>query len=116
LKEMTNVMAVENNKNNLAQMHSCLAALLPEATNRAIRSYHQFANQDVTHDAKNFTAHHAACKAALAHLDYLTKLAQWVAKQQPTDTQDNHTNDLNMLVQQARLQLLHVQQSYDDNG
>ena len=112
---MTNDMALENNKHNLAQMRSCLAALLPEATARAVQSYHQFATQDVLHDSKNFTAHHAACKAALAHLDYLTKLAQWVAKQQPVGTQDDNADDLSVLVQQARLQLLQAQQSYNDD-
>ena len=90
---------------------------MPEATARAVRSYHQFATQYVLHDTKNFTAHHAACKAALAHLDYLTKLAQWVAKQQqPAGLPDDNADDLSVLVQQARLQLLQAQQSYNDDN
>jgi hypothetical protein len=99
------------NKNYIEEMHVSLAVILPEATKRALQSYHEFANQNLEYTAKNFAAHHVACKAALAHIDYLTKLTQWLVKQTPDNTDSN--TSLLKLVQKARLQLLKAQQSYE---
>lgn len=43
---------------------------------KAIRDYHLFATQIAPLDAKEFTAHHNACKAALAHILMIQKLIQ----------------------------------------
>lgn len=44
--------------------------------NKAIQDYHLFATQTSPMEAKEFTAHHNACKAALAHILMLQKLMQ----------------------------------------
>ena len=62
-----------------------VALLLPVALHRAVESYRRFAVLKVADpdDPKAFAAHHAACKAALQHLETLAKLARWA-----TDTED----------------------------
>lgn len=58
-----------------------IAAFLPEAIMAALDSYHHFlrAGPDESKDgdqAKNFKAHHDACKVAIAHLELLIKLGK----------------------------------------
>lgn len=59
-----------------------IAAFLPAAISKAAASYHEFANRtipagtDEKSAAKNFTEHHAACKAAITHIELLLKLAR----------------------------------------
>lgn len=59
-------------------MRATIAGHLPEAFQAAIDSYRAFYDQPLPEDAKAFSAHHAACKAAIAHLQLLIKLAAWV--------------------------------------
>lgn len=54
-----------------------LSNLLPPLMENAALSYQAFAALQPPEDAKGFAGHHAACKAALAHLDLLAKLARW---------------------------------------
>ena len=63
--------------------------------NKAIKDYHLFATQASSLDAKDFTAHQNACKAALAHILMLQKLVQ---------SKDEKTKepDLFDLLEQAR--------------
>jgi hypothetical protein len=60
-----------------------LAAFLPAAISKAVKSYHDFAGRTIPAGgmeeksaAKNFTEHHAACKAAITHIELLLKLAR----------------------------------------
>jgi hypothetical protein len=54
-----------------------VASQVDQAIERAIASYHAFARDEPqSTDPKEFAAHHAACKAALAHLDLLLKIAR----------------------------------------
>lgn len=59
-------------------MRAKIACHLPAAFDAAIKSYHEFYDQTPTDDAKAFSAHHSACKAAIAHMQLLIKLADWV--------------------------------------
>lgn len=76
-----------------------LAELLPAAIRRTLDSYHAFALTQAlpSDDAKAFTAHHAACRAALVHLDALAKLLRWVE-----DAAAGQPGDLQALVAAAR--------------
>lgn len=47
------------------------------AIDRALESYARFSALDIPDDAKGFAAHHAACKAAVAHIDALLRLSRW---------------------------------------
>ena len=59
-------------------MRRQIAQFLPEAILTAMKSYQNFcAVTDESEDAKGFSAHHSACKAAIAHIELLTKLAKW---------------------------------------
>jgi len=56
-----------------------ISAQLEAAATRVIESYRTFMNDEPeAGDARAFAAHHAACKAALAHLDLLMRLARLV--------------------------------------
>lgn len=50
---------------------------LPDAIECALSSYRRFYAQEIFENAKDFAAHHAACKAAIAHVELLLKLAAW---------------------------------------
>jgi len=54
-----------------------IAKYLPDAIECALVSYRQFYDQSTFENAKDFAAHHAACKAAIAHVELLLKLARW---------------------------------------
>lgn len=55
-----------------------IAAFLPDILDKALLSYAAFAENNAPGDeAKDFTAHHNACKVAIAHIELLIKLARW---------------------------------------
>lgn len=54
-----------------------IAESLPKAIEHAMDSYRQFYEGVTITSAKDFSAHHTACKAAIAHVELLLKLAQW---------------------------------------
>lgn len=61
----------------MSRLKGLVAAQVDQAIERAIASYHAFAKDEPqSTDPKEFAAHHAACKAALAHLDLLLKIAR----------------------------------------
>jgi hypothetical protein len=61
---------------------------LPDAIERAIESYRVFMRQDNSDTPKMFGDHHNACKAAIAHIELLLKLARWVDLSNQADDQD----------------------------
>lgn len=61
----------------MSRLKGLVATQVDQAIERAIASYHAFAQAEPqSTDPKEFAAHHAACKAALAHLDLLLKIAR----------------------------------------
>lgn len=54
-----------------------IATFLPDAIAKALTSYHRFADSSIPDDPKGFSAHHGACKVAIAHIELLLKLARW---------------------------------------
>jgi len=54
-----------------------IAEFLPGAIAKTLGSYEKFSGQDAPFEAKEFTAHHNACKVAIAHIELLIKLARW---------------------------------------
>ena len=61
----------------LERMKQTLAAALPQRLAIVMAGYDRFTAHPPPEDAKGFTAHHAAAKAALSHLDLLVKLVCW---------------------------------------
>tara|TARA_R110002124_G_scaffold287365_1_gene474115 strand:- start:47065 stop:47373 length:309 start_codon:yes stop_codon:yes gene_type:complete len=83
-----------------------IAAFLPEALKHSLDSYHQFIiSDDHPEDAKSFTAHHNACKVAIAHIELLLKLAKWADLL--TGCNQNETDDrlLADIIAQAQSEL-----------
>lgn len=54
-----------------------IAKYLPNAVDCALQSYRRFYGTTDFETAKDFSAHHTACKAAIAHIELLLKLAAW---------------------------------------
>lgn len=86
-------------------IRKALRTLLPNAIERAVESYEAFATQLAPTDPKKFSAHHTACKSALSHLDYLTKLAKWVESQSISQSKEKDES-LEPLILEARSALL----------
>lgn len=86
-----------------AGLRARLARELPGRIQAALTAYEAFAGADPPADAKAFAAHHAACKAALAHADMLVRLLKWAegAAAGPEDRGD----DVAALLARARAAL-----------
>lgn len=80
-----------------------LLAFLPDAITRVVESYTSFSHQSMPLDAKEFAAHHSACKAALMHLDALFK----IIKTNPflDDDHNDQMADISALIEQAKKDL-----------
>ena len=72
-----------------------IASFLPDAIAKALTSYHTFMDKTISNEAKEFTAHHGACKAAIAHIELLLKLARWA---ELPDVKTGTSNEQIMLV------------------
>ena len=60
-------------------MRQRVAEFLPDAIGNTLESYKDFLERDEqSEQPKEFSAHHSACKVAIAHLELLLKLAQVV--------------------------------------
>lgn len=77
-------------------MHQLPPDTIGSAVDRALDSYTRFSAQPVPDDAKSFAAHHAACKAAVAHIDYLLRLNRWIEK-----GESNEADTLSTLLGEA---------------
>jgi hypothetical protein len=51
--------------------------IMPFFINETLDRYSDFYNSENPSDAKEFSAHHSACKSALAHIETLLKIARW---------------------------------------
>lgn len=62
---------------NLKTLKDKLKKYLPQKISEVITSYENFSEKQAPDDAKGFSAHHSACKAAVVHAETLLKLARW---------------------------------------
>ncbi len=85
----------------LARTKQTLGNALPQQLDDIIASYNSFAKTAPPEDAKGFAAHHSACKAALAHLDQLIKLAHWV-EEDSSSQHPNQANEVERLIEKAK--------------
>lgn len=53
---------------------SALIDKIPIFIHRAISSYEKLCSHDAWEDTRSYGAHHAACRAALSHLDVLLRI------------------------------------------
>lgn len=89
-----------------------ISAQLETAATRVIESYQTFmTDEPEAGDARAFAAHHAACKAALAHLDLLLKLARLAGVEAEAGTDDEQA----ALLARARAELCEDDGTEDDD-
>ncbi|MQX35470.1 hypothetical protein [Roseospira navarrensis] len=69
------MIAADSHGADLSAARDRLRASLPETLHRALDAYDTFAARPVPEDAKEFAAWQGGCKAALAHVELLLKLA-----------------------------------------
>ncbi len=80
-----------------------IAEFLPTAIETALTSYQLFSESDSLDNAKDFKAHHDACKIAIAHIELLIKLAQWADL--PDLEDGNDQNILRGLIESGQKEL-----------
>lgn len=93
-------------------MRAKIAEQLPDAIDCALRSYRDFYAQETGGDAKAFSAHHTACKTAIAHIELLLKLAAWVHL--PREDADSDAG-LAVLLRSAQEELERYNGGQDDD-
>ena len=83
-----------------------IAEFLPDVIAQALNTYHEFATSTpVEADAKKFAAQQAACKAAVAHIELLVKLARWAELPDPKAPDHNRQIMIGALVQEAQAEI-----------
>lgn len=83
-----------------------VAGFLPDAISKALDSYYIFMDQEVPEDAKGFSAHHGACKVAIAHVELLLKLAKWAELPEDKTRDQSAQSDLAIMMRDAELELM----------
>lgn len=89
----------KRNGTALAAAERKLARQLPALIDTAVESYRRFALAEPPGDAKGYAAQQTACKAALAHLDLLLRLARALL---PKSAAAERAPDLESLIAEAR--------------
>lgn len=86
-----------------------IAEFLPTAIQTALVSYRRFSEEEATApediNARDFKAHHDACKVAIAHIELLIKLARWADLPDPEVEDSNHQALLQSLIETAEEEL-----------
>lgn len=78
---------------------------LPGIVDGVLELYQQFITDTGFDDAKQFSAHFAARKAAMAHMEQLIKLCQWADGHVATVEESDDPSRIEALLQQARADL-----------
>jgi hypothetical protein len=76
-----------------------LKEALPDALRHAVETYRTLAFGPVPEDAKGFQQYQAACKAGLAHIEALLKLADATGTETPVGEQ--HATDASAMLARA---------------
>lgn len=94
----------------ITQSRDDIARFLPDALEKAFKSYHDFMEQDVPEDAKGFGAHHTAAKVAIAHIELLMKLAALA----DLTNADDHP-EIQTIIQSAKEEFEKITEQDEDN-
>lgn len=90
-----------------------IATFLPDAIAKALTSYHRFADSSIPDDPKGFSAHHGACKVAIAHVELLLKLARWADLPDADSVDQNTQVILTAMMEEAHKKLEEYNQNMD---
>jgi hypothetical protein len=99
---------------DLEDLRLSLKVRLPARIHAAVEGYEAFAGAEAPADAKGFAAWHAACKAALAHVDLLIKLARWAEGGGETEAAPG--DGLDRLLAEARAALDAIDSDEEDES
>ncbi|WP_430472706.1 hypothetical protein ACQ0MK_11475 [Thalassospira lucentensis] len=91
----------------LADLRAEMLRDLPGDISRVRKAYRRAAQQAaLLRDAKDFTAHQAACKAGLGHLEILIKLLRWASGAENDalsgKAKEGESLDVEKLIKEAR--------------
>lgn len=86
-------------------MRRDLLANLPGLIAKAMRGYARFTTDHPPEDAKGFAAYQAGCRAALAHIHLLVKLAHWARPSGGEEAPPFDADQLDRMVREAELAL-----------
>ncbi len=84
------------------QSRAEIAKALPCAIKTALESYKRFSEQEELGDAKEFKAHHDACKVAIAHIELLLKLADGVGAEKSQEDSEYDQGVMSRMIESAR--------------
>ena len=89
---------------DMAALRKRVHAVLPSLLDKALSGYRHFATEQQPKDPKGFAAHHVACKAALAYMELLIRMARWAEVN--GDDDEAATEDMSQLIAEARTALV----------
>lgn len=78
---------------------------LPGLLEKAVRAYSRFVVSPPPEDSKGFVAYQSGCRAALAHVHLLVKLAHWARPASACGEEALESDQLERLVQEAEAAL-----------
>jgi hypothetical protein len=78
---------------------------LPHLIDKAVKGYVGLASLPAPEDPKQYAAFQANCRAALAHLHLLLKLADWARTAAPEPAVSSKDRSIDELIRQAELAL-----------
>jgi hypothetical protein len=99
----------------LEGLKGSLKESLPKRIGDALACYDDFRGLDPGETAKEFAAHHAACKSALSHIDLLVKLLRWAEGDEKESLPLEQLGETDLLAR-ARKALLEDDASVDGDG
>lgn len=103
-----------------------IARFLPDALAKALGSYHEFMDVDIPKgkpkddeeegqtSASAFERHHKACKAAIAHIELLIKLAEWAQLPDAAAPDHNQQIVISALLQEANSEIKQTKKDGND--
>jgi hypothetical protein len=104
-QESATVSPHSSAQDGLEELRSDLLRNLPGLLNRAIGTYGRFAGEIPPEDSKGFVAYQAGCRAALAHIHLLVKLAHWARATTEGELAIGECEHLDRLVREAEAAL-----------
>jgi len=88
--------------NTMEDFYRDLCGWLPERIEMATANYRRFTAAAPPEDTKAFAAHEAACRASLAHIHLLMRLARWGESSSDPSSADRERN-LDQLFGEAEI-------------
>lgn len=96
---------IQSSEKASPSMRAQLIEFLPQALATALKAYQSFAKTPVPEEPAAFKSYHEAFKAAIAHIELLTKLAAWADLPDPGAQDSERQVVLGALVERAKAEV-----------